>query len=189
MNLQTVVVVLLRLVSLNFLLQAFYQITPLLMKVFEYSRNLDRLDFSVYVLLPLVTVLGLFVGAALVWVFAMPIAQFVTRGLPAELSFGALSLGDCYSIILVGLGLYYAVAYFPYVLNWTYYLLKTAMSDAGTSWQQNVKGYDVSQSFIPFIVGIVLFVNGRKWAVALAQKQLASPASAISTPENQETKL
>jgi len=186
MNLQSLVVVLLRLISLNFLLQVLYQITPLL--AFEYSRNFNRQDLLPYVLLPLLVIVGLIVGAALVWIFTMPIARFVTRGLPLELSFGALSLSDCYSIIFIGLGLYYAATYFPSVLNWTYYLLRTAMSDTGTSWQQGVKGYDVSQAFLPFIVGIILFVNGRKWAVALAHKQLASPNPAVSTQEKEETK-
>ena len=190
MNLQSLVVVLLRIVSLNFLLQVLYQIAPLLTKLFEYtqySRNFNRLNLLPYVLLTLLMIVGLLIGAVLVWIFALPIARFVTRGLPLELSFGALSLRDCYSIVFVGLGLYYAATYFPSVLNRTYFLLRTAASDSGTSWQQGVKGYDVLQVFLPFIVGIILFVNGRKWAVALAHKQIASPDPATSVEKKEET--
>jgi hypothetical protein len=37
------------------------------------------------------------------------------------------------------------------------------------------------------IVGVVLFVNGRKWAVALARRQVENPASATPVSEDPES--
>jgi hypothetical protein len=184
MNLQSLVVVLLRLVSLNFLLQAFYQLLPQLIRFSELYRNLDRDGSSFLLALPLMLMMGLIIGAGLLWAFAMPIARLVTRGLPADLSFGALSLSDCYSILFVGLGLFYAAGSFPRVLNWIHYLLKMEASRLDDSWRTEMNWYEVSQAFLSFIVGMILFVNGRKWAVALASRQTKNIAeSAPVHPE------
>lgn len=49
------------------------------------------------------------------------------------------------------------------------------------------RGYDVSLAFIPFIVGVVLFWNGRQWAVALARRQTESSAPATTVSESHES--
>ena len=82
-----------------------------------------------------------------------------------------MSLVDCYSIAFMAVGLVYISSDLPQVLNWTHYLVKTVASRPGHSWTEGVNWYDVSRAFIPFAVGVVLFVNGRKWSVALARKQ------------------
>jgi hypothetical protein len=183
MNLQTLVVVLLRLVSLNFLLQVFYQMAPQLMRFSEFYKRVHDEEARSLIVLPVVLVIGLAIGAVLVWIFAMPIARLVTRGLPPELSFGALALADCYSIVFIGIGLYYMFSHFPAALNWAHYLFKAATATTTNAWQEGVRWYDVSQTFIPLILGIILFVNGRKWAVALARRQtLGTPPVSPPNP-------
>jgi hypothetical protein len=81
----------------------------------------------------------------------------------------------------MAVGLLYISSNLPQVLNWTHYLFTLAASSWGSSWKEDVKWYDVSQAFIPFIVGVVLFVNGRSWAVALSQRHAESPPPVAPT--------
>ncbi|MDD4350282.1 MAG: hypothetical protein PHF70_14325 [Opitutales bacterium] len=69
----------------------------------------------------------------------------------------------------IAIGLFYGVSHLPQVLNWTHFFLKSAASASSTIGQE-YSGYDVSQAFIPFIVGIILFVKGRSWAATLARR-------------------
>jgi hypothetical protein len=171
MNLQSLIVVFLRLMALNFLLQVATQLSPQLLQFPEGPRQDGDSSMASYVLVPVLMVVGLIVGAILIWVFAPSIARFVTRGVSCDLSLGSLSLVDCYSVAFIGLGLFYIAGYFPHVLNWVHYLFKAAATRPGDTWKQEVPWYDVSSVFITFIVGIVLFVKGRSWAVALARWQ------------------
>lgn len=173
MNLQTFVAVLLRLVSLNFLLQVFFQLVPLVFRFSEMYQQIQADESRSLFVVPWLVEIGLVVGGVLLWVFALNIARLITRGLPAELSFGTLSLPDCYSIVFISVGLYYTAGHFPRVLNWAHYLIKMAASHSDDSWKQEVKWYDVSDAVIPFVIGIILFVNGRKWAVTFARRQTA----------------
>ena len=157
MNLQSLVVVLLRLLTLDFLLRIALQIVP---QVFQ-----PYIDSTLVLLL----LAGAIAAAILLWVKALPIARFVTRGVPHDLSFGTMALVDCYSIAFIAIGLFYGVSHLPQVLNWTHFFLKSAASASSTIGQE-YSGYDVSQAFIPFIVGIILFVKGRSWAATLARR-------------------
>ncbi len=179
MNLQSLIVVVLRLMALNFFLQVAIQLSPQLLRFTELSRQGGLADMGRYLAVPVIMVSGLVVGAILVWVFAVSIARFVTRGVSRDLSFGSLSLVDCYSVAFIGIGLFYIASHFPQVLNWAHFLFTSAASNTGDSWKQGVRGYDISQAFIPFIVGVVLFVKGRSWAVALARRQEKSESATV----------
>ena len=177
MNLQSLIVVVLRLMALNFFLQVTVQLSPQLLRFTEMSHQGGLSDTRSYLALPVIMVIGLIVGAILIWVFAMSIARWVTRGVSRDLSFGSLSLVDCYSIAFIGIGLFYIASHLPQVLNWAHFLFRSAASSSGDSWKEGVRWYDVSQAFIPFIVGVVLFVKGRSWAVALARLQEKSESA------------
>jgi hypothetical protein len=127
------------------------------------------------------------VGAVLIWMLALPIARLVTRGAPVELSFGSVSLMDCYSVAFLAVGLAYICKNLPQVLNWTHFLIQAKATHSEDAWKEGVQGYPISQAFIPFIIGIVLFVKGRAWAGALASRQERTtilPASATQTNPN-----
>jgi hypothetical protein len=177
MNLQSLIVVVLRLMALNFFLQVAIQLSPQLLRFTEISRQGGLTDMGSYLAVPVVMVIGLIAGAILIWVFALSIARFVTRGVSRDLSFGSLSLVDCYSVAFIGIGLFYIASHFPQVLNWAHYLFKAAASQPGDTWKERVQWYDVWSAFIPFVVGVVLFVKGRSWAVVLARLQEKSESA------------
>jgi hypothetical protein len=186
MNLQSLVVVVLRLMALDFLLRVAVQLTPQILMVLRLSSRSPLDDSRSVMVLPLLVLAAMIICAVLFWVFAPPIARLVTRGITHDLSFGALSLVDCYSIAFMAVGLFYISSHLPQVLNWTHYLFKAAATKAGDSWREGVRWYDVSQAFIPFVVGVVLFVNGRRWAVALARRDTASTSPAAPVDEKHE---
>ena len=160
MNLQSLVVVILRLAALKFLITTGATFLPQLIVAEPYS--------FVYILI----IAALITGAFMLWSLAHPIAQRITSGLPLELSFGALSRVDCYSITFLGVGAWLVAVYFSQVLNWSHYLFRIAAvgEAAGEESFSQVNGYDVSNSIIPFVIGIVLFLNGRKWAHRVAAR-------------------
>jgi hypothetical protein len=184
MNLQSLVVVVLRLMALDFLLRAAVQLTPPMLIYFGlYQRS--PID-SAPRFLPWLVLASVVVCAVLLWFLAVPIARLVTRGVSHDLSFGAMSLVDCYSIAFMAVGLIYISSGLPQVLNWTYYLFKAAATSTGDSWKQKVNWFEVSQAFIPFIVGMILFVKGRCWAVVLARRQTESESSTAPVSQHQE---
>jgi hypothetical protein len=174
MNLQSLVIVILRLLSLNFFLDTAVRLAPQILRVTDLSQRASSADLDMILAMPWLIVTGLIGGAIVLWMFAVPIARAVTRDVPADLSLGTLSLIDCYSIVFLGVGLLYIGNNFPQVLNWAHYLIKTAAAHSTADWKDNVKWYDLSQAVIPFIVGIILFVNGRQWAIALGKRQIGS---------------
>jgi hypothetical protein len=177
-------VVILRLMALNFFLQVAIHLSPQLLRFTEMSHQGGLSDMGSYLAVPVIMVIGLIVGAILIWVFALSIARFVTRGVSRDLSFGSLSLVDCYSVAFIGIGLFYIANHFPQVLNWSHYLFKAAASQPGDAWKEGVPWYEVSCAFMPFILGALLFVNGRSWAVTLARRQEKSESAnpSVSAP-------
>ena len=179
MNLQSLVVVALRLVALDFLLQVAIQLAPQLVRLGGAYSRLSATDAS----LPWVLLMGFIVGAVVIWRYAVPIARLVTAGLENHVSLGMLSLIDCYSIAFLGVGLSYMARHLSQVLNWAHYLFKAAASQPGDTWKEGLNGYDLSQAFIPFLLGLLLFLNGRKWAVALARRQVDGSPDASQNKE------
>ena len=174
MNLQSLVVVALRLMALDFLLRAAIE------SFYIVLSQTSPMDHGMGAL-PWLVLAALIASAIVLWFLALPIARLVTRGVPHGLSFGTMALLDCYTIAFMAVGLFYVSKGLPQVLNWTHYLFKLAASTNGTSWKDGVNWYDVTQVFVPFIFGVVLFLKGRGWAMALArrEKESESPAAQV----------
>ncbi len=165
MNLISLVVVILRLMALNTLMSG-------IMQLFFWKGNFMRDSSDGYPgTLPWLLVGALVFCAVTLWVMALPIARLVTHGIPRDISFGSVSLADCYSIAFMGMGLFYLTRHLPMALNLAHFIFKASASAGGGSWRDETSGYEISQTFIPFILGVILFCKGRTWGVRLAQKQ------------------
>ena len=185
MNLQSLVVVAVRLMALDFFLRVAVQLTPATLRFLRPHEISLFAQSPSWMVFPLLMLAAMIAGAVLLWVLALPIARFVTRGVPRDLSFGAMSLVDCYSIAFMAVGLFNISSHLPLVLNWAHYLFKEAASTPGDDWKERVPWYDASNAFIPFFIGVVLFVKGRTWSVALAAKQKRAE-SEIPTAESSD---
>ena len=184
MNLQSLVVVALRLFALNFLLEIIVMSIPAVIL----QLNAPSSSNSSLVLL-LFYPGGMFVLPVLLWFLSQSIARLVTRRLPQDISFGAMPLADCYSIAFIGVGLYYIAGYLARVLKLTFHLFKGAAACSGTWWVREVNGATIAQAFIPFIAGILLIVFGRKWAVMLARKHTQVPSPVAVDNEKKQSDI
>lgn len=166
MNLKTLIVVVLRLLAIEMVIQTSVVFVPLFFRPF--SGGSDNLAF-------VVASVCLFTCAAIMWHFAPAIANFVSSGLPQEISFGALSLTDCYTVAFVGVGLLQIASRLGAVIYLAFAWFKSAASPTGNLGPYQISGASAWQAFIPLVIGAVLFINGRRWAVALARHQTGSP--------------
>jgi hypothetical protein len=180
MNLQSLVVVALRLMALNLALQAGVLTAPQLMSIYLPDPVHGGLHWSVFSVLGLLLIVAFLSLVAAIWVFAVPVARLVTKALPQDVSFGSLSLVDCYSVAFLGVGLYYMAGHLAQAANWTFYLFRESASASGDTWKNGLNWYQVWSAFVPFLVGVLLFVKGRAWAVMLARKHQDAEASSSS---------
>lgn len=185
MNIQTLVVVVLRLMALDFLYRSALELASGLIS-FSVRLHLRSTDLSPWILFVWLALIAVFIVAAvLLWFLAPAIARLVSRGVPQDISLGILSLADCYSVAFMGVGLMFIGSRVPQAITWAHYLLRTTVSNSTELWNQQLKWYDVVQVAIGLTIGIVLFVNGRNWAVALARRDTAK--SAPVPPENESS--
>lgn len=168
MNLQSLVVVALRLMALNFLFQSVIQF----LMIIQMHKHLP--PGYVSVASEFTVVGGMFLCTIILWRFAWPIAKLATRRIPQDISFGAVSLADCYSIAFMGIGLFYSISPLGRILHRTCYLVRNAAFSYKFSWVDELSNFSFVQDIVPFIAGIVLFLYGRKLALALARKHTAA---------------
>ena len=179
MNIQSVVAVVLRLVALNFLLQMVTEIsTPVLTAAGFYHQSTDDAPMVIGWMF----VGSLMLGAILLWTLALPVARIVAKGVPYEFSLGEMSLADCYSLAFVVLGVIYIVSHLTGVWNWTWFALQSLIHGPRFPWNDRAQGYQISRVFIPFIVGIVLVLKRRKWALKLAGSNTHSAVISFKEP-------
>jgi hypothetical protein len=149
MNLKSLVVVILRLYALYL--------------TFAGLRNLIVTDS----IMMLTWVGSLIVPGILLWLFANLLAKLITRKLPEDISLGALDITDCYTITLLIAGLYCVLANSFNLLHWVYYIFKMAASASNDSWKSATNFRYILTSLVPFICGIMLILNAKKWAAKL----------------------
>jgi len=164
------VVVLLRLVAIQFFLQIGVLLLPQVLLVFDGMAGAGFASDGFSPMVPILLMAGFLIAAVLIFVFAQPMADAVTRGVSQDLSVDSLSLADCYSIAFMGIGLYYAVGYLSGFLTWSHFLIEKAVTSAGTSWREEIDWYQVLAAYVPFLLGTVLFVKGRGWGLKLARR-------------------
>lgn len=169
-NLKILVVVFLRLVALNFALDAILGCMEFLGRESVIRINQGSFGELATTILPWL-LLGILIGsAALLWVFALPIARFATRPIRRDVSIAGVSLADAYSVAFIGIGLFFIVGRLGSAVYWIQYLLRVADSMSGNLFENEARLRSLAQVFVPLIAGVVLLLNGRKWAVALARR-------------------
>ena len=165
MNLQSLVVLVLRMIALIFALQVPMYLFPFTLQALPLFK-----DAPAFAAVPWIMLVAFSVAPVWLWVCAVPFAGLVTRRLPQEVSVGTVSLADCYSVAFLGVGLFYLVGHFAQVLTWAHYLLKLAIPRPGIPSAEPANWYAVVQVFVPFVVGILLCVKARLWASTLAAR-------------------
>jgi|GEM_PF-1326903 len=162
MKLNTLIIVILRLLAVSFLVTTASQIVPLIAMLFHHLG-----DTFIYCLV----VISYPVIAILLWIFAPRIATFITRDHPQEINFGTIFLIDGYTIAFMALGVYFFVSELPPLLS-SLIILANAHSEQ----------YSV---FLPHLITIIfcflIIVNAHKWAAYLVNFSCKNETKSITT--------
>lgn len=172
MKLQSIVVVVLRLMALSFILKGILIMIPYLDQL---SRILlsggHRIFLSqIWLFLPWLSILTFVISAILIWVFAIPFSRFLTRGVSQDIFTCNLGLADFYTIAFVGLAAFCIVDNLPQVINSAFHLFDI-VSQSWIYWKRRSDFSRMLQAFIPFVFGVILLAKSRTWALALAKRQ------------------
>lgn len=153
-----------RLFTLSFLLQVIIKAIPTLIQITVAQKEATLIE----IITPWSMIIIYIILALIFWFLASPIANLVTRKLPDDkLDIGSFTLTDCYCLIFIGIGLFYTLGYIAQSLNWIHYIFKLSVSTSSTHWRTEVDWYLVSESIIPFIIGILLIIKAKSWSLKL----------------------
>jgi hypothetical protein len=162
-RLSQLVVVVLRLLTLSFLLDAFtFMLNALTAVIRVHASPLPELI--------ILLVMGLLGG--LMWFFSPAIARLVVRNQESSAIIGSLTLADLYSAIFLIVGLYFAVDSLGPTLTWFHYsLLQAGHTEAALTAQQQGNFYTLFKYLTKLLIGLWLVFNGRKLAGRLIRYQ------------------
>lgn len=168
MNIKSIVVIILRVYSLNFLFMGLLKSMPTIMAVAIMYREMDEgFSWAPEIVIPYVIMFIFFLVGIAFWIFAHPLADLITRKLPKDIKLGTFDLTNSYTIAFLVLGLFFAVSEFPNALYWGFHIFKLAASRSGDSWKQEVNFYRVLSDVIPFAIGLAMVFKARLWAEKL----------------------
>ncbi|MFZ2639851.1 MAG: hypothetical protein WA117_02605 [Verrucomicrobiia bacterium] len=166
MNLQSLVTVVLRVLSLYTGVSLF---TTALPKAMTRAAYYDSYGWALLIGFAVTAVV--LAAVVVLWKLATPIARMTTREVPQEVPVVSLSLPDGYSIAFVGTGIFFVGASLDRSIEWGCYYLKLAAQTAEPLIDQ-INATDFLYAFIQLAFGVALLVKGRLWAVKLARKHL-----------------
>ena len=179
MNCYHLTVVALRLMSIHWLLGSAIQLGPLLIQLIRSNRGLLD-EAATFGFLPWsLLAVSLFASLGL-WVFASDLARMASRGTNPDIPAGSISASDGYSIAFVGIGMFYVISDLPHILNWIHYLFRAALSHPGSSWEDPIPWYDVSQPFMRFTAAVLLVIKARSWADRLVRRATPVPLPPVT---------
>ncbi len=156
MPLSNIVVIVIRLFSLNWLLTS----VPLFLAATASPLPNDRNMAGVLMLYaPSVLLLIL---AAVLWILAPAIARLVSRGVDTTVSVGGLSRSDLYSFAFVFLGLFFILSSFANVVDWAHYFATVSHPDARV---RNL--YQLTRPCLTLGLGVVSLLGAPSWTKKL----------------------
>ena len=126
MPLSSIVVIVIRLLALNWLLT----VVPLLLSAATTPLPHERhLSAVLMIYAPAVLLLSV---AAVLWILTPAIARFVSRGVDTTVSIGSLSRSDLYSFAFVFSDFFFILSSFADVINWIHYFATVSREDPET---------------------------------------------------------
>ena len=145
MPLTSIVVICLRIFSLNWLIYGLIQ----LIGTFPAARRFGEfpIDYSI-----LMVALVPLVGGLLIWMWSRTIARMVTPRPDSEVHLGGLTLQDLYCFAFTFLGLYFVLSAIPSLINWLHFTLMQARNEPASP-EDRRYFYDVSHHILTFIAG------------------------------------
>ena len=165
MKLPTLVAVFLRLLVIEAFLTIAIQMAPFISQMID-PAFVPGIGVVVFVSVALV----------LLWKFALPLSCVICRGLSAEIDLRGLRVFDCYLIAFIVTGLFLCASHLAAILSWGHYIMKMA-GTGGDLWKEQVDFYAAFQEGFPFIVGLAVLLQAKKWARFLTRRDVEPEAA------------
>ena len=182
MNIKSIVVIILRMYSLNFLFIGVVRTVSFLAVIGDSS-------FCPKVFISYMAIAVLFLVGISFWVFAHSFANLITSKLPENIEIGTFDLTNSYTIAFLLLGLFFAVSKCPGVLYWTGHIFQLIASRLDYSWKKDVSFYRVLADVIPFVLGLMMIFNARCWAKKLEKYHERAEASELTDSHNPDSNI
>jgi len=166
MPLKSIVIIVLRLFTLNWLL---YDITLWTIAFLSLSPSVSVSSQPSFIALYAPPSLIL-LAAILVWLLAPMIARLVSPDPDATVDMSSLTLYHLYCFGFVFLGLYFVLSSFADVINWTHYLAMEAHNSSKPD-PQGQSLYQASRPVLTFVGGLVSLLGAPRWAKKLQRRE------------------
>jgi hypothetical protein len=162
MPLTSIVIILLRLFSLWWLVQAITSAVGVtaVMHPFERANYWNYGPSGVFLM-----------AAVFTWLNTSLISRIVTPRPDTTVSIGGLTRYDLYCFAFVFLGLYFVLSSIGQAINWTYYFAVTAKDTPQNDPERLGSFYQLTQSLIPVVAGSVCIATASRFAKKLTVAQ------------------
>ena len=175
MLVSTIVLIVLRLFSIQFLLDGLSMLaaSPVEFWAFSDQRN-EAAMLTKALVMALVTILF----SVVTWFAAPWLAQVIPEKQNASVQIPSLSLRDLYAFAFIFLGLYFTLSSLGNTLSWLYYTFLTALSHTSLDPTRKQSLYNLARPLITMIGGLICLFCARRWANKLAseEKEASVPA-------------
>lgn len=174
MLVSTIVLIILRLFSIQFLLDG---ISMLAASPVEFWAFSDQHNDAAVVAKAVVMALVMILFSAITWFAAPWLSQIIPEKQDASVQIPSLSLRDLYAFAFIFLGLYFTLSSLGNTLTGLYYAFFTALSHTSFDPRRKQSLYNLSRPLITMVGGFICLFCARRFA-----DKLAGEKTEISVP-------
>ena len=151
--------ILLRIFALNWFLMGLIQIASM---AFTFGQEY----FTIFSLAPGVVY---FVGGILVWVISPKLSRVLAHRNDGKFDLSGIKEQQLYAAVFLGLGLYFTLSSFAAVFSWMHFFAVNKSPDYGFHQESQPSYYDLSESLMTLVAGVILIFTCKTWAAKLTQ--------------------
>lgn len=153
--------ILLRLFALNWFLIGLIQIAGM---AFTFQKEY----FTFFSLAPTVVY---FVAGILVWIFSPKLSRALASRNDGDFDLRGITEQQLYAAVFLGLGLYFTLSSFAAAFSWIHFFTVNKSPDYGFLRTNQPSYYQMTETVMTLVAGILLIVTCKTWAWKLARKQ------------------
>ena len=167
MPISSIAQILLRLFALNWFFTGLVQLTST-------AVAFEREFLSISSVVPGVVS---FLSGIVVWVTSPKLSRALARRNDGEFDFRGVTERQLYATVFLGLGLYFALSSFAAAFTWIHFFAVSKSPDYGFHLENQPSYYDLSETMMTLLVGILLVVKCDTCALKLARPSVESGAA------------
>jgi hypothetical protein len=119
-----------------------------------------------------------FVAGILVWIVSPKLSRALARRNDGDFDLRGIGEQQLYSAVFLGLGLYFTLSSFAATFSWIHFFAVNKSPDYGFHQEDQPSYYDMTETAMTLVAGIVLVVTCNTWARKLSRNQ---PGEQVAT--------